>query len=141
MLLKFGIKEKIKITRSYQAFGLMHAYLSVVDEMERDKEHFFVLGLSRSHNVKFLQIVSIGTMTETLVKGREVFRASIKYGAAVIILGHNHPSGNTSPSDADIEVTNKMVAGGKLLGIDVVDHIIVTFRDGYYSFADNGKIN
>ncbi|HRY62180.1 MAG TPA: DNA repair protein RadC [Candidatus Paceibacterota bacterium] len=90
------------------------------------KEHFVVFYLdSRNQEIR-REIISIGTLNESLVHPREVFESAIKNNAASIMLAHNHPSGNTESSQDDIEITKKLVHAGKILDIHIVDHVIVT---------------
>ena len=90
-----------------------------------------------------MNIVSMGTINASLVTGREVFKSAILLNASYVILLHNHPSGDPQPSSHDFLVTSKLCAGGNILGIDVLDHIIVGGRTGtYHSMArrENWKI-
>lgn len=90
------------------------------------KEHFVVFYLdSRSQEIQ-REIISIGTLNESLVHPREVFEPAIKNNTASIVLAHNHPSGNIEPSQADIEITKKLIHAGKILDIHIVDHVVVT---------------
>ena len=90
------------------------------------KEHFVVFYLdSRSQEIH-KEIVSVGTLNESLVHPREVFENAIKNNAASIIIAHNHPSGDLEPSQADIEITKKLIHAGKILDIKIVNHVIVT---------------
>jgi len=82
-------------------------------------------------------IVSIGTITEAIVHPREVFRDAIKEAGSGIIVTHNHPSGNASPSKQDIDTTKRLVEAGKIVGIPLLDHIILT-NSSYYSMKENG---
>ena len=90
------------------------------------KEHFVVFYLDSRNQEIQREIISIGTLNESLVHPREVFELAVKNNAASIILAHNHPSGNPEPSQADIEITKKLIHAGKILDINVVEHIIVT---------------
>ena len=101
------------------------------------KEEFYILLLSRSNKVKGYYKVSEGGVSGTVVDPKIVFSVALKCTACGIILAHNHPSGNLAPSVQDSELTKKLIAGGKLLEISVLDHLILT-TDGYYSFADEG---
>lgn len=102
-------------------------------------EEFRVLGLDTKKRIRYIQLVSKGTMDSTIVHPREVFRMAIDRAAHSILLIHNHPTGDTTPSKADIELTRRLVRSGSLIGIDVVDHIII--GDGnYYSFLEEGLI-
>ena len=90
------------------------------------KEHFVVFYLDSKNQEIKREIISIGTLNESLVHPREVFENAIKNNAASIIVAHNHPSGNLEPSQSDIEITKKLIQAGKILDIKIVDHIIVT---------------
>jgi DNA repair protein RadC len=90
-----------------------------------DCECFAVLLLNTRRRVKGHQIVSIGTLDTILVHAREVFRAAVIYGAAAIVVMHNHPSGDTTPSEADVKVTRDLIRAGQLLKIEVLDHVII----------------
>ncbi|MFA6536303.1 MAG: DNA repair protein RadC [Candidatus Paceibacterota bacterium] len=89
------------------------------------KEHFVVFYLdSRNQEIK-KEIISVGTLNESLVHPREVFEGAIKNNASSVIIAHNHPSGDLEPSQADIEITKKLIHAGKILDIKIIDHIIV----------------
>ena len=101
------------------------------------KEEFCILLLSRANKVKGYYKVSEGGVSGTVVDPKIIFSVALKCSACAIVLAHNHPSGNTTPSMQDLELTKKLVAGGKLLEISVLDHLILTTEE-YYSFADEG---
>lgn len=103
------------------------------------KEEFCILLLSRVNKVKGYYKVSEGGVSGTVVDPKIVFSVALKCSACAIILAHNHPSGNTTPSVQDLDLTKKLVAGGKLLEISVLDHLILTTEE-YYSFADEGAM-
>lgn len=102
------------------------------------RESFHVLLLDGRHRLMTEDVVSVGTLTASLVHPREVFRAAIREAAAAVLLVHNHPSGDPSPSAEDREVTDRLRAAGKVIGIEVVDHVIVAER-GHYSFRESGE--
>ena len=99
-----------------------------LDRLERGKEHFFLISLNTRSKVKFVELVSIGTASGSMVHPREVFRRSIIRGASSIILCHNHPSGDPEPSQEDITITKRLVEAGKIIGIEVVDHVILGLK-------------
>ena len=103
------------------------------------KEHFMVVYLNARNEVIHSETVSIGTLNASLVHPREVFEPAVKHLASVILLAHNHPSGDVEPSDADIAITKRLVEVGKLMGIEVMDHIIIT-STLYYSFREHNMI-
>lgn len=100
------------------------------------RERFAVMHLNGRNQCTGFNIVSIGTLNASLVHPREVFHAAILASAAAIILCHNHPSGDLSPSKEDIALTKRLCEAGKLLGIKVVDHVIVT-ADGFASIMED----
>jgi len=115
----------------------------IFDEMrdirDNKKEHFVIFYLdSRKQEIK-REIISVGTLTASLVHPREVFEPAIRNFAVSIIISHNHPSGNPEPSREDIEITNRLIEAGKILGIEVDDHVIVT-KHRYFSFKEKGLI-
>lgn len=100
----------------------------------------FNILLLNSNNRVYKEInISTGHLNASVVHAREIFKAAIDNLAAYIILMHNHPSGNPEPSETDIQLTNKIVESGKIIGISVLDHVIIADRD-YTSFADRGLI-
>ena len=122
-----------RIHHSKDAEALVRQHLAHVD-----REHFVTLLLNRKNAVIGITTVSVGSLTASVVSPREVFKAAILANAAAIVCAHNHPSGSPQPSPEDKALTARLVQGGKLLGIPVLDHIIV--GDGtpdYFSFADN----
>lgn len=103
-------------------------------------ESFKILLMNRANAVVGVYQVSTGGIAGTVVDARLVFTAALKAAVSSIILCHNHPSGNRQPSQADISLTRKLVDGGSLLDIAVLDHIIITAGNEFYSFADEGMI-
>ena len=93
---------------------------------DNSREHFVALYLDGSHRVASYSIVSIGSANQASVHPREVFQRAVLVGATAIAIAHNHPSGDLSPSNADREVTVKIRDAGKILGITVLDHVIIT---------------
>ncbi len=102
-------------------------------------EEFRVIYLNRANKIIGDKQISVGGVTGTVADPKIIFRKGIELLACSIVLAHNHPSGNLRPSKADIDLTKKMKEAGKLMEIDVIDHIIVT-DNGYYSFADDGMM-
>jgi DNA repair protein RadC len=102
------------------------------------RESFHVLLLDGRHRLIATEEVSVGTLTASLVHPREVFRDAIRSAAAALVLVHNHPSGDPSPSAEDRTVTERLRSAGLLLGIRVLDHVIVA-NSGYFSFREAGE--
>ncbi|MDO8430411.1 MAG: DNA repair protein RadC [Candidatus Taylorbacteria bacterium] len=90
------------------------------------KEHLRGLYLNSHNRVIHDEVISIGTINTNIVHPREVFRPAIEYSAAAVVLAHNHPSNIATPSAQDIEITHQLISAGKILGINVLDHVIIT---------------
>ena len=104
-------------------------------------EHFDVIGLSTKNHVIFKETISIGSLNATIVHPREVFKGLIRRSCAACIFVHNHPSSDPLPSDEDLLLTKKFVECGKLIGIEVLDHVIVgAGGGGYISLKEEGKM-
>lgn len=104
-----------------------------------DQEHFVVVGLDSKNRPTFRKIVALGSVNECRVEPRETFKAAIVNSSVRIVLAHNHPSGDSTPSPMDIALTRRLVEAGKLLGIPVLDHLILV-KDSYVSFRDLGLL-
>jgi DNA repair protein RadC len=101
------------------------AMLMMSDLRYEQREHLYALVLDARNQVRHTRLISTGTLTESLVHPREVFREAIRFSAAAIVLVHNHPSGDPEPSPQDIATTKRLMEAGKILGIDVLDHVII----------------
>lgn len=114
--------------------------LKEVDHLkENKKENFVVLYLDARNKLIYKETVSIGTLNASMVHPREVFEPAVQYLAAQIIVVHNHPSGDPEPSEDDLIITKRLVEAGKIMGIEVNDHIIIT-KNSFFSFKEKGLI-
>ncbi|NLT20965.1 MAG: DNA repair protein RadC [Syntrophomonadaceae bacterium] len=104
-----------------------------------DRERFRVLYLDRKNGIILWEDVSVGGLHSSIVHPREVFKTAVKNSAASIILIHNHPSGDPTPSKEDVETTKGLIEAGKIMGINVLDHIIIGY-DSYCSLKNKGLI-
>jgi len=127
-LKKKGFKTKIKTAED--------VYRYFVDELEtKNKEHFYALFLDTKNRIIGEELISVGTLNASLIHPREVFNPAIKASANSIILVHNHPSGECEPSKEDKEVTKQIKEAGKILGINLLDHVIIG-KDNFKSFNE-----
>ena len=126
---------RTKITSSRDAYNCVAPLM-----MDLGHEEFWVLMLNRANEVINRVRISQGGVSGTVVDSKIIFRKALENGASSLILSHSHPSGNTSPSQADLNITQKLKTAGKTLDIAVLDHIIVAADNGYFSFADEGKM-
>lgn len=143
-LIKAALELGVRIAESevvrYQVKNPWDIYKYYMESMRYLKEEIFKTVLLNTKNEIITDIdVSHGTLNSSLVHPREVFKNAIKKSANKIILIHNHPSGNVEPSTEDINITNRLIECGKIIGIEVIDHIII--GDGiYYSFKESRKM-
>ncbi|HDJ29757.1 MAG TPA: JAB domain-containing protein [Candidatus Acetothermia bacterium] len=127
------LKERIQIKEARDV-------LPFVNEIRDKRQEYFVcLSLNGAHEVIENRVVTVGLLDSNQVHPREVFADPLVDRAAAVIFAHNHPSGNPSPSPEDIALTKRLVDAGKLLGINVLDHLIVTKR-GYLSLKQEGYL-
>lgn len=112
-------------------------YLSCLNMIHLEQEHFVVLFLNTKNRVKKRETIFIGGLDATIIRPREIFRAAIRNSSAGIICVHNHPSGDPTPSQEDIAFTQRLVDAGKLIGIKVIDHVVIGAY-GYCSIAERG---
>lgn len=124
------------VTNAASAAAVARTYFQSVRD---DQERVLVMLLNQRHQVIALFEVSRGTLQNGMTHPREVFRPAVINSCAAIILAHNHPSGNPEPSPDDAALTRKMYEAGKVLGIELLDHIIIgDGGDQFYSFANSG---
>jgi len=122
-----------RVTSASDVYSLLHEYSL------KEKEHFILLTLDGASKVIEKRVIHIGTLNQSLVHPREVFRPAILDNAAGVIISHNHPSGTLEASRADIQITDRLKEVAKLVGIELLDHIIIS-KKGYYSFSDEGLL-
>ncbi len=133
-------QTKQKVNSAAAVESILRPILQAEHEVDREKEHFWVIGLNTKNRVKYIDLVSLGTLNATLTSPREVLRLAIIRGIDRLIVGHNHPSDDTEPSTEDLRMTKTLVDAGKIIGINVLDHVIIGNDSGYYTMAGNGQI-
>ncbi len=116
---------------------LLHTLFEFLDDT---REHFLSISLNTKNELIAVNVISIGSINSNIVHPREVFYSAIADKAACIILCHNHPSGDTSPSQQDIDITRKLVETGRIIGIDVLDHIILGEDWNFLSMKEENLI-
>ncbi|MDP3052999.1 MAG: DNA repair protein RadC [bacterium] len=131
---KEKIPKKISLTSPQAVVNYLKEKLG-----RENKEHFVALLLGSRNDLLSVKDISVGTLNSSLVHPREVFASAVKNLAAYIIVAHNHPSGDPEPSQDDLIITRRLTEAGKILGIEVIDHIIVG-KNGFLSFKEKGLI-
>ena len=128
-------ESKKKIANSGDINKILCAILKSESEIEFNKEHFWVIGTNVKNVIQYIDLAFLGSLSSCVVHPREVFRLAIHKGIAAIFIAHNHPGGGSKPSNEDKIVTKRLVEAGKILGIKVLDHVIITGGgEEYYSF-------
>ena len=135
----FKVSEKEPIKTPSQIAEILNKILSQEERYDQDKEHFYTIGLNARNIICYIELVSLGTLNANLSHPREIFRLAVRKGVASIMVAHNHPSNDSRPSSDDVEITKQLIEAGKILGIDMIDHIILT-TDGYLSFREKGLL-
>jgi len=125
------LKRKVKIRSPAEAYGAVKRYAAM------KQEYFILLTLNGARNVISVSIVTIGLANKAFVHAREIFCRAISDNATEIIICHNHPSGEVMPSNEDLQLTKDIYLAGKIIGIPLVDHIIIS-KKGYMSMREKG---
>ena len=139
MDIKLTKEERIKILNSDDIYGIMQRILLREDHIDKNREHFWVLGLENNNRLLFIELISLGSVNKVLVEPMEVFSFALQKRAVRIILCHNHPSGELRPSDSDKDITDRLIQVGIIVDTEVLDHLIITDRS-YMSFSDTGLL-
>ncbi|WP_417800293.1 JAB domain-containing protein, partial [Tenacibaculum sp.] len=109
MDIKLTEQEKIKILNSDDIYGIMQKVLLRESKIDQNREHFWVIGLANNNRILFIELISLGTVNATLVEPMEVFSFALQKRAVKIILCHNHPSGELKPSEADKDISDRLI--------------------------------
>lgn len=137
MNVRLSSAHKVKVLNSSDIFTVMQAILLRENKIRRSQEHFWVIGLNSGNKILFIELVSLGATNRVEIAPAEVFRMAIYKAAVKMILVHNHPSGSVKISEADRDLTDRMIKSGNMLAIEVIDHLVIT-EEGYTSFVDIG---
>lgn len=131
--------QKIKLLCSDDIYKVMQQVLLRENKIDRNKEHFWTIGLDNANRILYIELISLGTTTRVEVEPMQVFRIAVQKAALQMILVHNHPSGEMKHSEADITITDRLLQVGNILGIEVIDHLIIS-ETSYNSFLDTGLL-
>ncbi|SEF55159.1 DNA repair protein RadC [Halpernia humi] len=128
------VPEKLEISNSNDAFKVFHPHLA-----DLLKEEFWIIFLNQRNKILGKSQLSTGGINFSLVDLRILFKQALEYSCSSIMIAHNHPSGNLKPSDADMKITKQISEAGKILNIQLLDHLIIT-QSNYFSFADENLL-
>lgn len=130
-------EQKIKIQNSTGVYRIMKEILMRENFIERGHEHVWVICLAPNNKIFNIELVSLGAINETVLQPMQVFRFAILKGAVKLIMVHNHPDGELEPSEADKDITDRMIQVGNIVNVELLDHLIIT-ELYFYSFKDDG---
>ncbi|WP_440120419.1 JAB domain-containing protein [Tenacibaculum sp. Ill] len=139
MDIKLTEAEKIKILNSDDIYGIMQKVLLRESKIDQNREHFWIIGLENNNRILFIELISLGTVNATLVEPMEVFSLALQKRAVKIVLCHNHPSGELTPSDNDKNLTDRLIQVGIIVNTHVIDHLIISDKS-YMSFKNIGLL-
>jgi DNA repair protein RadC len=130
-------EESKKVTSSKDVYAIMQKILMRQNKLHRQKEYFWVIGLNSGNDILYIELVAIGNLNRIHIDPVEVFSFAVSKKCKKIILVHNHPTGNTEPSESDLKVTKDLAKGSSFLRIKIVDHLIISDKK-YTSLVDEG---
>ena len=133
------VKRVLKEKKSELILTPRDVWENLKDIRDNKREHFVIFFLDARNQEIQREVISVGILNANLIHPREVFEPAIHHCAAQILISHNHPSGDTTPSDDDITVTKRLQEAGKILGIEIIDHVIVS-QNSFLSLKCEGLL-
>jgi len=139
MNVKITKAQQIKLTSSADIYKIMQQVLLRENKIDRNKEHFWTIGLDNANRILYIELISLDTTTSAPVEPMQVFRVAVLKAAVQMVLVHNHSSGEVKPSKEDINITDRLIQVGNIIGIKVLDHLIIGEKT-YNSLGDTGEL-
>ena len=139
MNIQLSDEEKIKVLNGDDLYGIMQKILLRADRIDQDREHFWIVGLANNNRILFIELIGLGSVNATIAEPMDVFSFGLQKRAVKVILVHNHPSGELTPSEADKDTTDNLIQAGRIVNCQVADHLIITKRS-YFSFRESGLL-
>ena len=139
MNIKLKGKKKLVVNSAADIFAIMQPVLMRENRIDRNREHFWTISLDSASKILNIELVSLGSVNQTVVEPMEVFSVPLQKRAVTIILIHNHPSGKLIPSPKDKDITDRLIQCGFMMHVPVLDHLIIT-ETAYYSFEETGLL-
>lgn len=132
--------ENWEVKNADKVAQIFKAILEAENKIDQDKEHFWTIGLNQRNGIKYIELVSLGTLNASLVHPREVSRMAILEAIGGLIIVHNHPSGDPDPSEDDLTIIQRLKKAGEIIGIKILDSIIVTIKGKNFSWVEKGLL-
>jgi DNA repair protein RadC len=139
MNVKLTKTQKIRLTSSADIYKIMQQVLLRENKIDRNKEHFWTIGLDNANRILYIELVSLGGTTSAPAEPMQIYRVAILKGAVQMVLVHNHPSNEVKASREDIKITDRLIQVGNIIGIKVIDHLIIG-EQTFNSFNDTGEL-
>lgn len=139
MNIQLSDEEKIKVLNGDDLYGIMQKVLLRADRIDQDREHFWIVGLANNNRILFIELIGLGSVNATIAEPMDVFSFALQKRAVKVVLVHNHPSGELTPSEADKDTTDNLIQAGRIVRTEVYDHLIITDRS-YLSFRETGLL-
>ncbi|MGE0567638.1 MAG: JAB domain-containing protein [Bacteroidia bacterium] len=139
MQVKLKKQDKIKLLNSGDIYAIMQKVLLRENKIERNKEHFWIIGLATNNRILYIELITVGTINRTIVEPMEVFSIALQKRSVKIVMVHNHPSGEMRPSEEDKDITDRLIQVGNFLNVPVLEHLIIS-ETSFYSFNDSGLL-
>jgi len=133
-------EEKIRILNGDDLYGIMQRILLRAEKIDQDREHFWIVGLSTSNRILFIELIGLGSVNSIIAEPMDVFSLALQKRAVKIVLVHNHPSGQLRASDSDKANTDQLIQAGRIVNTEIYDHLIITTQS-YMSFRETGLLD
>ena len=137
--MEIKLKEEKRVVSAEAVVGILNEILKSEEEIDREKEHFWSIGLTANNHIKYIDLVHLGSVNQCPCHPMEIYRRACIKGVVSLIVAHNHPSGSPKPSAEDQRATTRLKEAGDILGIKLLDHIVLG-RESYYSFSDENAL-
>lgn len=139
MTIRLSKEQRVRVNSSGALYAIMQQVFQRERQIDRDREHFWIMGLATDHTLLFVELIGLGSIRRVGVEPMDVYSLALQKRAVKIVLVHNHPSGNLVPSEEDKDLTDYLIQIGVLLNVPVLDHLIIS-EQRYYSFVDSGLL-
>lgn len=126
MTIRLSKDQRIRILNSRDLYTIMQAVFLREQKIDRDREHFWIMGLATDHTLLFVELIGLGSIRRVGVEPMDVYSLALQKRAVKIVLVHNHPSGNLVPSDDDQDLTDYLIQVGVFVNVPVIDHLIIS---------------
>ena len=140
MNIKMNTKGDIYIANTLDVARIMRKVLLRQNRLHRKKEYFWTIGLNSNHDIEYIELITIGTLNQTILDPVEIFNFAVAKKCKVLIICHNRPSGNVKPSESDLQMTAAIKKGADVLHITLLDHIIISEGKEYYSMREHKNL-